>query len=500
MTDQELERRLCTAVDHAVPDQLQSILSRCEERKGTVIPMPENTNTNHTNKKKRSFAKMAVAACLALLLVGGGAAGVLNMRANAVTSIVSLDVNPSIQLKVNSKEKVISAAPLNAEAEEILTDLPLKGTDLNVAVNAIVGSLLRHGYLDSISSAILISVEDQDQDRAVRLEESLTSEVGTALQNAQSGASVLSQTVAHDTQLDTFAKENNLSVGKASLIQSAINLNSDLTLENLSDLSVEELSQLVTAGAPGLPVGRDAAAAAALAYMGLKESDVRKLEVDAELDEWKPCYEVEVETATGEYECAVDAYTGEVLWGDQPAVTTGGTNTGTNTNTNTNTNTGTNSNTNTSTGSNTSTSSGDIGEEKAKSIAYADAGVSASSVTNVKVERDRDDGRWEYEIEFWSGSTEYDYKISGADGRILERDKEVHAVSTDSIISASEAQNAALAHAGVSAADAWDLDVSEELDDDYPHYEVEFKSDGMEYEYEIDATNGSVLHYKQERD
>ena len=156
MTDQELERRLCTAVDHAVPDQLQSILSRCEERKGTVIPMPENTNTNYTNKKKRSFAKMAVAACLALLLVGGGAAGVLNMRANAVASIVSLDVNPSIQLKVNSKEKVISAAPLNAEAEEILTDLPLKGTDLNVAVNAIVGSLLRHGYLDSIASAILV--------------------------------------------------------------------------------------------------------------------------------------------------------------------------------------------------------------------------------------------------------------------------------------------------------------------------------------------------------
>ncbi len=492
MTDQELERRLYQAVDHAVPDQLQSILSRCEERKGTVIPMKENTK-----QKKRSFAKLAAAACLALLLVGGGAAGVLNMRANAVASIISLDVNPSIQLKVNNKEKVLSATPLNSEAEEILTDLPLEGTDLNVAVNAIVGSLLRHGYLDSISSAILISVEDQDQDRAVRLEESLTSEVGTALQNAQSGASVLSQTLTQDTQLETFAKENNLSVGKASLIQSALRLNSALTLEDLSALSVEELSQMVNAGAPGLPVGRDAAASAALTYMGLSESEVRKLEVDAELDEWKPCYEVEVETAAGEYECAVDAYTGEVLWGDKPAAS-GGANSAGAPNTGSGTNTG--SGANSGTGSGSGASSGDIGAEKAKSIAYADAGVSASDVVNVKVERDWDDGRWEYEIEFWSGSTEYDYEISGTDGTILKRESESHAVNASSVISAQAARDAALAHAGLSASDVWELEVDEELDDDRPHYDVEFKSGNMDYEYEIDAVSGSVLHYEKERD
>ena len=492
MTDQELERRLCTAVDHAVPDQLQSILSRCEERKGTVIPMTENTKKN-----KRRFARMAVAACLALLLVGGGAAGVLNMQANAVASVISLDVNPSIELQVNKKEEVLSAMPLNAEAEEILTDLPLEGTDLNVAVNAIVGSLLRHGYLDSISSAILISVEDQDQARATRLEQSLTTEVGTALQNAQSGASVLSQTLTQDTQLDTFAQANNISVGKASLIQSIMGLNSALTFEDLSVLSVEELSQLAEAGAPALPVGRDAAAAAALSYMGISQADARKIEVDAELDEWQPCYEVEVEMTSGEYECAVDAYTGEILWGDKPH---GGTGTNTSTSTGANTGTGTNTSTGTNTGTNTGTSSGDIGEEKAKSIAYADAGISESSATNVKVERDWDDGRWEYEIEFWNGSTEYDYKISGADGSVLERESKTHAVSIDSMITAAQARDAALAHAGLSASDVWDLDVSEELDKRTPYYEVEFKSGGVEYDYEIDAANGSVLRYNQERD
>ena len=109
--------------------------------------------------------------------------------------MVSLDVNPSIQLQVNSSEKVLQVQALNAEAQEVLADMPLEGTHLNVAVNAIVGSLLQHGYLDSISSAILISVEDADIQRASRLQQELTDQVGAALLNQQSQASILSQTL-----------------------------------------------------------------------------------------------------------------------------------------------------------------------------------------------------------------------------------------------------------------------------------------------------------------
>lgn len=33
-----------------------------------------------------------------------------------------------------------------------------------------------------------------------------------------------------------------------------------------------------------------------------------------------------------------------------------------------------------------------------------------------------------------------------------------------------------------------------------PHYEVEFKSGGIEYGYEIDASTGAVLQYEREQD
>ena len=169
MTNDQMERRLSAALDKTAPDDVDGVLSRCTERKGTVVPMKKKNN-----RMKKWM--QAVAACLAVLLLGGG--GLLVQQAHAVTSVVSLDVNPSIELRVNSREKVVSCQALNQEAQAVLEDMDggrdLKGVKADVAVNAIVGSLVRCGYLDSLSSAILISVEDKDQARAQRLQQELT--------------------------------------------------------------------------------------------------------------------------------------------------------------------------------------------------------------------------------------------------------------------------------------------------------------------------------------
>ena len=96
------------------------------------------------------------------------------LLADAVASIISLDVNPSIELRLNRNGTVLSCKAMNRDAAAVLYEMgggaDLEGIKLDVAVNAIVGALLRHGYLDSISSAILISVEDSDQGRAARIQ------------------------------------------------------------------------------------------------------------------------------------------------------------------------------------------------------------------------------------------------------------------------------------------------------------------------------------------
>lgn len=64
-----------------------------------------------------------------------------------------------------------------------------------------------------------------------------------------------------------------------------------------------------------------------------------------------------------------------------------------------------------------------ITADQAKAIAFKHAGVSSSSVKDLEVSLDRDDGVTRYEIEFKHGNYEYDYEISQS-GSILKSDKE----------------------------------------------------------------------------
>ena len=401
MTNEKMEQRLAAAVEKTAPNDANGVLSRCEERKGTVIPMTTNKTT------KRRWTSL-IAACLAVMLLGGG--GLFYQRANAVASVVSLDVNPSIELKVNRSEEVLACTPLNEDAKAILADMgngaDLKGAKLDVAVNAIVGSLVRNGYLNSISSAIMISVEDKDTARAEKLQRELTSTVDGVLQTSESRASVLTQTLTQDAVLEQQARENSISTGKAALVNRVLALNPALKFDALAKLSVEELKDLAEAGAPAMPIGRDAARTAAEEYAGTTAVDSVTAEVDPELDESPAHYEVELQTAWGEFEYLVDAYTGNVLSGqkDLPATAPVGDETAK---------------------SSAPSDGADIGHAKAKSIALNHAGVSENEAYDMEIELDDEDGTLVYEVEFKSGNMEYDYEIDAASGAILKHEAEL---------------------------------------------------------------------------
>ena len=401
MTNEKMEQRLAAALEKTAPDDMSGVLSRCEARKGTVIPMTTKKTAN------RKWATL-VAACLAVILLCGG--GVFYQQAHAVASVVSLDVNPSIELKVSRNEKVLVCTPLNEDAKAILADMSngadLKGAKLDVAVNAIVGSLVRNGYLDSISSAIMISVEDKDTARAEKLQRELTSTVDGVLQTSESRASVLTQTLTQDAGLTQQARENSISTGKAALVNRVLALNATLKFDALAKLSVEELKDLAEAGAPAMPIGKDAAAYAAEQYAGSTALDSVTAEVDSELDEFPAHYEVELHTAWGEFEYLVDAYTGKVLSGQKDLLATAPAGD--------------------ETAKPTAPSGGaDIGHAKAKSIALNHAGVSENEAYDMDIELDDEDGTLVYEVEFKSGNMEYSYEINAASGAILKHEAEI---------------------------------------------------------------------------
>ena len=530
MTDRELEQKLAQAITRAAPDDLEAILSRCGAQNGSVMEMKElKSNGNIIDvevtevKPKKKLRPWLAAACAALVLLGAGGGGLVYHQSYAVASVVSLDVNPSIELKVNRGERVISCTALNTEAAAVLFDMnggaDLKGTKLDVAVNAIVGALVREGYMDSISSAILISVEDKDQARAQRLQAELVASGDGVLRTQAPGTSVLSQVLDADAPaLEYMTFDSGLSAGKSALVQKVMEMNgtiatnSTTNFDHFASLSVEELNDLLEAGETRIPIGKPAAAMAVETYAGTAALNSAVTDVDPELDENPPHYEVELKTAWGEFEYIVDAFTGEVLSGPRdvlntstttpaapdpvlavpdPAPQTPGTQTP-----------GTQTPGTQTPGTQTPVTPSqnqDIGREGAKKAALNDAGLSESDVTDWKIERDWDDGRLEYEIEFWYGSTEYEYTVDGYTGFVLESDMKQHGNSGTAgaaDVGQDAAKQAALNHAGLAAGDVSNWKIERDWDDGRLEYEIEFWCGTSEYEYTIDGHSCAVLEHE----
>lgn len=147
-----------------------------------------------------------------------------------------------------------------------------------------------------------------------------------------------------------------------------------------------------------------------------------------------------------------------------------------------------------------------LSEEEARRIVLEHAGLTEDQVTFVTFEMDRGRYRTEYDLEFYAGSEEYDYEIDAATGEILsfDRDMEGHApaapAQSGELLSADQAQSAALTHAGLTADQVVGMRSELDRDDGRQLYEVEFYSGATEYDYEIDAYSGEVIGYSAERD
>jgi len=80
------------------------------------------------------------------------------LEVSADDTYVTLDINPSVELIVTPKEKVIYANPLNEDGELLLADLDLIGLDLEEAIDLIIEEAINLGFIDLAAEETLVSV------------------------------------------------------------------------------------------------------------------------------------------------------------------------------------------------------------------------------------------------------------------------------------------------------------------------------------------------------
>ena len=225
-------------------------------------------------------------------------------------------------------------------------------------------------------------------------------------------------------------------------------------------------------------IGKQKAQEIALADAGVAAGDALHLIVKPDWDDGVRIYEVEFYTASQEYDYEIHAETGDILSRDREAEWNGTAASGSTT---------------------------DIGEAKARSVALSHAGISESDTSYIYAKKDWDDGRWVYDVEFWADGKEYDYEILASDGTILSYDYDAEyqwsgstgtgSTSSTADIGEAKAKSVALSHAGISESSTSYIYAKKDWDDGRWVYDVEFWADGKEYDYEILASNGTILSY-----
>lgn len=245
--ESELNLRLKSSVNSLSENRLESILNMPTEK-----ACGDEWYLKKPKKKNRAIiALLPAVACLVLI---AGLLTVFQLRTAdtknptteapnnaAVDSTVYIDINPSVELGVDSYEKVVSVKADNKDGETVLDGMKLDGLDIDTASNAVLGSALKHGFLGKDKDVILLSVKNTDSKKAEALKTRLSSELNESLKKELGTATVLEQAVGGDDELISLAHKYSITVGKAYLVQQIIKHHPNLSFKKLAKLSLRDM-------------------------------------------------------------------------------------------------------------------------------------------------------------------------------------------------------------------------------------------------------------------
>ncbi len=182
--------------------------------------------------KKRNL--IIVVACILFIAVFG----YFYFKENGVTnySYVILRINPEVEFAVDEEEMVREVTGLNEDADILITDLELIGKNVDEATKIVINEAEEMGLLDE---DINLEVINDDEDRRLDLEEKLSESIEKHVRERAFNAEVVVNGVTDEMKVK--AEEYEISNGKMLLVSRAVELNDELTEEELVTLSVKEI-------------------------------------------------------------------------------------------------------------------------------------------------------------------------------------------------------------------------------------------------------------------
>ncbi len=218
-TRQEIEQHLQSALAAATPNVWEKL--------DLSVPQDKPQKVSKVLRLERRLRRAGCAAACICLLAGGG---IYHYEYMQVDSVIGIDVNPSLRISLNRREKVLKAEALNPDGEIVL-DKKLQGESLESALGQVVDSLVEKGYLKEgqKEQAILVSVSGKNKKKAEKVKTEAAANVEDSIAQKQVSAVVYDQTIQVTKELEELAQSYQVSVGKASFIEQLVQENESLS-------------------------------------------------------------------------------------------------------------------------------------------------------------------------------------------------------------------------------------------------------------------------------
>jgi hypothetical protein len=162
----------------------------------------------------KRLTAMTAAVCM-MLVAGGGA-----LAYYTPVSYVSMDVNPSIEYKLNMFERVLSVKGINDDGTEIVEEIDLANLGnktIEEALALTVQRIAEKGYLDSGDAGIVITTSAKDLKKAEAMAEQLQEKTQETVLEQNKPAEISAEAVGAERVAE--AQQLGVTPGKLNLVE-----------------------------------------------------------------------------------------------------------------------------------------------------------------------------------------------------------------------------------------------------------------------------------------
>lgn len=166
----------------------------------------------------------------------------------ASEAYVTIDINPSIELVVTPKEKVIYANALNEDAEVLLSNITVVNLDLEDAMDLIIETAIELGYID-VDDVDGVEIEVTSIAKMSQVRERILERVKEHINNAFGKRAMLGRAIDKEFIQEFKDEADALGVtpGFLRLVKSVLLVTDEYTLEELLLMDQEALIEMLKA-------------------------------------------------------------------------------------------------------------------------------------------------------------------------------------------------------------------------------------------------------------